>query len=299
MVEKTNEYFIYSHNERDFSYIDDDKRKEKFSKIVKLPSVKEIEDALENERIDGLLVLDQKAERWYLTFGTHLGIVAERTARRQADSISRTGYRIPGKYTISSKFPLEELSESNIGDLYKSAQQKYIKGTLTGMEVDDQTGVPSQLAERAKLLREMGYEDELTKAEFEKKRKQETMSIKQKAGESKTEAKTPSVVKTKTTSTVSKAPLIEEAYPETDLKKGLFFEAKNIKEYVENNFTVISAKGVLHDNERETEELLVFKQQKLAPKQWNDTVVYLQNGDLLQVTLEKDQDVLYVTSVEK
>ncbi len=318
MSEKTMEFFIYSHEDRKYEYVQDE-RKKVLSQIVKLPTVPEIEDALEREMIDGLLVLDENGQRWFLVFGSHVGIVAQRTARRQADSITRSGYRIPGKYTIRVKYPLEELSDPNIGDLWKTAQQKYIKSTLSGMEVDEETGLPAQLAERKRLLDQVGIEDELSKADLEKQEAElrERVKIKEKTG--KTVARKTPITQSFEDETdeepfvfepLEKKPLEEKSDKSKEMKqeidlgkldysKPFFFQVKKLKEYVEDNYTVFSAKGILQDLENEFEGLVVFKQQKIKPKTWNDTVVFMKEDDLLQIKLEYKDDVLYATEVEK
>lgn len=330
MSEKTMEFFVYSHDERKYEYVQDE-RKDVLSRIVKLPTVPEIEDALKREKIDGLLVLDENGQRWFLVFGSHMGIVGQRTARRQADSITRSGFRIPGKYTIRVEFPLEELSDPNIGDLWKTAQQKYIKSTLSGMEVDEETGIPSQIAERARLLNEAGYEDELTMAELEKQEAELRERVKQKEQTGKTvEKPTPitapdlSSKKSKDASNITKTtkkkktpvkqdetkkeePKVQKTTKDKqevdlsklDFTKPFFYQIIKLKEYVEDNYTVFSTKGKLQDLDNEFEALIVFKQQKIKPKTWNDIVVFMKEGDLLQLVLEYADGVLYALEVEK
>ncbi len=309
------EFFVYSHEERKYEYVQDE-RKEVLSRIVKLPTVPEIEDALQREQIDGLLVLDENGQRWFLVFGSHMGIVGQRTARRQADSITRSGFRIPGKYTIRVEYPLEELSDPNIGDLWKTAQQKYIKSSLSGMEVDEETGIPAQIAERARLLTQVGYEDELTKAELEKQEAElrERVKLKEKTGktvakptpiaESKTKQTTKAKSAKKSTKTTAKkevSPKKDETvdFSKLDFSKPFFFQVNQLKEYVEDNYTVFSAKGKLQDLDNEFDALVVFKQQKIKPRTWNDIVVFMKEGDILQLVLEYADDVLYALEVEK
>ncbi len=326
MSEKTMEFFVYSHEDRKYEYVQDE-RKEVLSRIVKLPTVPEIEDALQREQIDGLLVLDENGQRWFLVFGSHMGIVGQRTARRQADSITRSGFRIPGKYTIRVEYPLEELSDPNIGDLWKTAQQKYIKSSLSGMEVDEETGIPSQIAERARLLTQVGYEDELTKAELEKQEAElrERVKLKEKTGKtvakptpisatkqtkpkSQTKKVTTQKTKEKLKVTTSTSKEKKQAKPKEEVKvdlsnldytKPFFFQVEQLKEYVEDNYTVFSTKGKLQDLDNEFDALIVFKQQKIKPNTWNDILVFMKEGDILQIVLEYADDVLYALEVEK
>jgi len=158
MAERNLEFFVYNHDERTFDYFEGDKGR--MEDIMVATSPEEIEQELENENIDGLLVLDEGQGRWFLAFSTSLGIVGQRTARRQADTIARSGYKLPDGYWLRGDYPLEELSDPNIGDLWQSVQSKYVKSDLTGMEVDEETGLPSQLAQRAKDFGEDASEEE-------------------------------------------------------------------------------------------------------------------------------------------
>lgn len=96
-----------------------------------------------------------------------MGIVGQRTARRQADTIARSGFRLPQGYTIKGNYPMDEISDTNIGDLWKTVQQKYVISDLKGLSIDEKTGLPSQLAERKERLTSVGHEDALTEAKFE------------------------------------------------------------------------------------------------------------------------------------
>ncbi len=158
-------FFKYEHSERDFFFIE-----EVDQQIVDLmrgdPST--VPDKLSELEIDSLLILDYNTGHWWLAYSNSLGIVGERTARRQADSIRRSGITLPDGYWLKeTKFPLEELSDPNLGDLWKTVQNKYLTGDLSGLELDPETGIPKQIKERADRLKSAGHSDALTEAKQE------------------------------------------------------------------------------------------------------------------------------------
>lgn len=308
------EFFVYNHQTQDFSYETDTRGKELLN-IIQSTSVVEIEASLESRKIDALLVLDTENSRWLLVFGGHTGIVGQRTARRQADSIARTGFQIPGKHRIKAAYPLEEISETNIGDLWKTVQQKYVKSSLSGMDLDDELGIPTQIAERKKLLESAGFQDELTKADLEKeesaRRKramEKTYAVKSQepskiVSEKITEPKAVKKIEHKPHIKVSKKNVSAKrkiAEARTKSKGPFFFEAKNVKQYVENNNTVLSIKGDLHkDDDKNEQAILVFKKANIPENEWDATALFIENGDILQVEINQMGETYHVTSVVK
>lgn len=84
---------------------------------------------------DAVLLFDGEENQWTLVYATGSGIVTQRTARRRADSASRSGISLKTGERIGVNAPLNELSSSNIGDLSKSVQSKYLQHTdLRGIE---------------------------------------------------------------------------------------------------------------------------------------------------------------------
>jgi hypothetical protein len=75
---------------------------------------------------------------------------------------------MPAGYTIKGNYPMVETNDVDIGDLWKTVQQKYVISDLGGMSLDEETGIPSQLADRAQLMEAEGHKDDLTEAKFEK-----------------------------------------------------------------------------------------------------------------------------------
>ncbi len=305
-MDEQNEYFIYDHSEREFNHVTDAKKKAELEEKSKSASVDELEQSLSNLGYDGLLIMDSDNSKWVLCFASHLGIVGQRTARRQADSIARSGYNV-GKFRIRANFPLEELSEANIGELWKTVQQKYVKSTLSGLELD-QSGIPSQIADRAKMLNEVGIEDALTKAEQEKAEAEARKRAMQKSGikvpvdtAPKMEAKKPKKEERSTPKKETKKPKTEKkTKPSYESKGPYFFEIRTIKEYVENNNTVFAMKGVLHkDDDEFNDSIVVFKKDNLPESQWNKTVLYLEKKDIVQLDLYEDDETFYATSIRK
>jgi len=316
-MEEQNEYFIYNHSEREFNHVTDQKNKAELEEKSNSSSANELESSLTNLGYDGLLILDADNSKWVLCFGSHLGIVGQRTARRQADSIARSGYNV-GKYRIRAKYPLEELSDANIGELWKTVQQKYVRSTLSGLELD-QSGIPSQIADRAKMLNEMGIEDDLTQAHEEKAEAEARKKAMAKSGVGSYQPEKKVVQKKKSApkkrSVMGKPPAIEkdpvkqapkkmvakkEPKKEIPSQGPYFFEVKTIKEYVENNNTVFSMKGVLHKDDDEFEDsYVIFKKENMKESDWNKTVMYLEKRDIVQVDLFEDDNTFYATTIKK
>lgn len=84
---------------------------------------------------DAVLLFDGDENKWTLIYAQGSGIVTQRTARRRADSASRSGIQLSSGERVGASAPLVELSDSNIGDLSKSVQNKYLSHTdLRGVE---------------------------------------------------------------------------------------------------------------------------------------------------------------------
>ncbi len=101
---------------------------------LSMDDLDEFQNHLRSLDVDGLLILDKPKSTWFLVFGSHVGLIAQRTARRQADNIVRSGYLLPSGERVRERFTLEELSDDNLGDLWKTVQDKYLPATdLRGM----------------------------------------------------------------------------------------------------------------------------------------------------------------------
>lgn len=127
----------YNHNTGEFKEIKD---KSKFQELLEQDS-KEISNKLEELSIDGILFFNSDKEEWHLIYGRHVGLVAQRTGRRIADNISRSGYLLTTGERVGVKCKLEQLTEDDIGDLYKTVQEKYIETDLGGFRGDSRQDV--------------------------------------------------------------------------------------------------------------------------------------------------------------
>ncbi len=127
----------YNHNAGEFKEIKD---KSKFQELLEQDS-KEISNKLEELSIDGILFFNSDKEEWHLIYGRHVGLVAQRTGRRIADNISRSGYLLSTGERVGVKCRLEQLTEDDIGDLYKTVQEKYIETDLGGFRGDSRQDV--------------------------------------------------------------------------------------------------------------------------------------------------------------
>lgn len=288
--DKKLEFFVYSHANREFLPASSDAKKLS-DMISKNPE--DIGKELAVNKIDSLLVLDTKGERWLLAYSDELGIVGQRTARRQADTIARSGYRMPEGYTIKGNYPLDEFTEVDIGDLWKTVQQKYVQSDLKGLEIDEATGLPSQLAERDKVLEKVGESDGLTagleKEEAERRRK----AIEKSEGKSSTPAK--SVAKKP-----AKAPAKKATKKSSKKAEDMFFEISSVKQNVVDGKTQTIARGKLTvGTEEPVSKTILFDQDNLTNKEWTQIGIFLQKGDVVQVTLDEDEDGgEYATSVK-
>ena len=306
------EFFIYNHDNREFTYYDGAKKK--FKEIMK-GDPSEISTQLELENIDGLFIMDENSERWFLVFADNMGIVATRTARRMADSIRRSGTKLPDGYWLKVDYPLEELSDPNLGDLWKSVQQKYVKGDLIGMQLDEDTGLPSQIKERAERLKVSGHTDALTEAKQEKaeavaRKKARTRATPKKTGTMKTGTKTPAPKRKTPTKVAPK----KTSPPKTAAKKKTvvippkkttknsskqFLEIENIVDYVDSGSTVRVIKGKLSSSTDQPEhKTLILSQNYLSSSEWTNVAVFLERGNIAEVTLTTKETSNYITSLK-
>ncbi|MHA1708166.1 MAG: hypothetical protein ACTSYV_03700 [Candidatus Heimdallarchaeaceae archaeon] len=130
-----NVFLGYNHNTGEFKELKDTS---KYQTIMDTDA-KEMSGKLETLDLDGILIFNRDKGEWHLIFGSHLGLVAQRTARRQADTISRSGYLLSNGERVGVNCRLEQLTEDNIGDLYKTVQEKYIETDLAGFQGDSRS----------------------------------------------------------------------------------------------------------------------------------------------------------------
>jgi hypothetical protein len=104
-----------------------------FSYLGEEPS--KLENYASQNGNDAVLMYDVVEHMWTLVYAKGTGIVTQRTARRRADSIRRTGIRVNTGQRIGALAPLTVLSSDNISDLSKSVQHKYLAHTdLRGID---------------------------------------------------------------------------------------------------------------------------------------------------------------------
>jgi len=126
--------FTY-HRERDeFTIVEKtDMIEQYFSYLGEEPT--KLETYASQSGSDAVLLFDGDENKWTLIYAQGSGIVTQRTARRRADSASRSGIQLSSGERVGASAPLVELSDSNIGDLSKSVQNKYLSHTdLRGVE---------------------------------------------------------------------------------------------------------------------------------------------------------------------
>ncbi|MBK5112686.1 MAG: hypothetical protein KGD59_06290 [Candidatus Heimdallarchaeota archaeon] len=126
--------FTY-HRERDeFTIIEKSDMVEQYFSYLIEESTK-LETYASQSGSDAVLLFDGAENKWTLIYAQGSGIVTQRTARRRADSASRSGIQLSSGERIGANAPLVEISDSNIGDLSKSVQNKYLSHTdLRGVE---------------------------------------------------------------------------------------------------------------------------------------------------------------------
>ncbi|MBD3193000.1 MAG: hypothetical protein GF308_20350 [Candidatus Heimdallarchaeota archaeon] len=126
--------FVYMKDKDDFQQIEKDELAEEyFNHLQQKPE--KLEEFAETNGSDAVLLFDIKDQQWILVYAKDSGIVTQRTARRRADSVSRAGILLTSGERIGVRAPLTVLSDSNIGELSKSVQSKYLPTTnLRGVE---------------------------------------------------------------------------------------------------------------------------------------------------------------------
>ena len=126
--------FIYQRDKDEFSEIEKTEMVEQyFAYLSEEPN--KLETYASQNGSDAVLLYDNQNNKWILVYAQGSGIVTQRTARRRADSASRFGIRVKSGERIGTNAPLDVLSDSNIGDLSKSVQSKYLEHTdLRGVE---------------------------------------------------------------------------------------------------------------------------------------------------------------------
>ncbi len=126
--------FIYQRDRDEFQEVDKlDMAEQYFSYLSNEPD--QIETYASQNGSDAVLLLDTAEQKWTLVYAKGSGIVTQRTARRRADSASRSGMLIKSGERVGVNATLSVLSDSNIGDLSKSVQNKYLShNDLRGVE---------------------------------------------------------------------------------------------------------------------------------------------------------------------
>lgn len=126
--------FVYMKDKDEFQQIEKaELAEEYFTHLQEKPE--KLEEFAETNGSDAVLLFDIKGQKWILVYAKNSGIVTQRTARRRADSVSRAGVLLNSGERIGVRAPLTILSDSNIGDLSKSVQSKYLHSSnLRGIE---------------------------------------------------------------------------------------------------------------------------------------------------------------------
>jgi hypothetical protein len=267
-------------------------KKKILNEIIK-KNPEEMAQSLELEEIDSLLVLDERGERWYLVYSNSLGIVGQRTARRQADTIARSGFRMPAGYSIKGNYPMDEISDANLGDLWKSVQEKYVISDLKGVEIDKETGLPSQLAERKKRMADAGHEDALTEAKFELEEAERRKRAQERSKGGGRRAKKKAVKEKKKKTPAKKAKPKKKAKKTKAKKKEIdaFFEVDGVGQIILNGKLTL---GI--DDPVETQ--LILDPNNLTKSQWNKIAQELNSGDVAQITFNKTDEGTFATSLK-
>ena len=128
----SNVFLGYDHSKGDFQELKDST---KYQSIIE-GDLSDISRHLSSLGLDGLLIFQREKEEWHLIFGSHLGLVAQRTGRRIADTISRSGFMLASGERTGNSCRLEQITDDNIGDLHKTVQEKYIDTDLGGFQGD-------------------------------------------------------------------------------------------------------------------------------------------------------------------
>jgi len=219
---------------------------------------------------------------------------------------------------------MDELSDPNLGELWKTVQQKYVKdSSLTGLELDDELGIPKQLADRAKEMKASGHSDDLTEARLEKEEAAERRTAKKKseskAKKKKKKAKKPAKKETKkepkkkTKKAPKKAPKksakkankkatkkSSKKQKSSEYKGNYFLEVNELAAYLESNSTVVVGKGSLTSEKGDEEPAsVIFHQDVIKKKTWNNIVIFIEEENVLELTVEERDGEIYALSVNK
>lgn len=126
--------FTYQRERDEFTIVEKtDMIEQYFSYLSEEPT--KLETYASQSGSDAVLLFDSDENKWTLIYAQGSGIVTQRTARRRADSASRSGIQLSSGERIGANAPLIEISDSNIGDLSKSVQNKYLSHIdLRGVE---------------------------------------------------------------------------------------------------------------------------------------------------------------------
>ena len=126
--------FTYQRERDEFTIVEKtDMTEQYFSYLGEEPT--KLETYASQSGSDAVLLFDSDENKWTLIYAQGSGIVTQRTARRRADSASRSGIQLSSGERIGANAPLIEISDSNIGDLNKSVQNKYLSHIdLRGLE---------------------------------------------------------------------------------------------------------------------------------------------------------------------
>ncbi len=126
--------FTYQRERDEFTIVEKtDMIEQYFSYLGEEPT--KLETYASQSGSDAVLLFDSDENKWTLIYAQGSGIVTQRTARRRADSASRSGIQLSSGERIGANAPLIEISDSNIGDLSKSVQNKYLSHIdLRGVE---------------------------------------------------------------------------------------------------------------------------------------------------------------------
>ncbi len=126
--------FTYQRDKDEFTIVEKtDMVEQYFSYLSEEPT--KLETYASQSGSDAVLLFDADENKWTLIYAQGSGIVTQRTARRRADSASRSGIQLSSGERVGVNAPLIEISDSNIGDLSKSVQNKYLSHTdLRGIE---------------------------------------------------------------------------------------------------------------------------------------------------------------------
>ncbi|MCK5297574.1 MAG: hypothetical protein KAJ76_01620 [Candidatus Heimdallarchaeota archaeon] len=126
--------FTYQRDRDEFTIVEKtDMVEQYFSYLSEEPT--KLETYASQSGSDAVLLFDAEENKWTLIYAQGSGIVTQRTARRRADSASRSGIQLSSGERVGANALLVEISDSNIGDLSKSVQNKYLSHIdLRGVE---------------------------------------------------------------------------------------------------------------------------------------------------------------------